>query len=317
MRPTDLIPKMLCDELLRLYQVDPMWLEITTDKDVIQQMNEKGIIYRYGVRTAIPTWTRQLWTNGANVMGMWAVSTWIGQGPKVFLPTVQQQEILQHVDINLLLEDYSQPFEVICIKVDLPPYRAVVVHHYKTCRGDGKAGITCVLHSVDNLHDITTTIRRENEIIEESLHRYDEDVKQDTIQAAKALRIALNCCLCLSNHGHHQRYLFPKELESDQRLEKENSERGERARKRISLAVQCVEFSQEVKLHRTAKPSDSDIPPIPTGRTMPTHWRRGHWHTVACGKGRVDRKRVLYPPVLVRADLFTGDMSNTATTYRG
>lgn len=39
-----------------------------------------------------------------------------------------------------------------------------------------------------------------------------------------------------------------------------------------------------------------------TGRTLPTHWRRGHWRRVAHGEGRSLRTWRFFPPVLVNAE---------------
>jgi hypothetical protein len=37
------------------------------------------------------------------------------------------------------------------------------------------------------------------------------------------------------------------------------------------------------------------------GRSPRTHWRRGHWHTVVCGKGRQEREMRWFRPTLVNA----------------
>lgn len=39
------------------------------------------------------------------------------------------------------------------------------------------------------------------------------------------------------------------------------------------------------------------------GRSPRTHWRRGHWHTVVCGKGRQDREMRWFRPTLVNANI--------------
>ena len=71
--------------------------------------------------------------------------------------------------------------------------------------------------------------------------------------AGRALRVAVNSCLALVNYGCHKEKLFPKQVENDRRLAQEKSERGEKARERLKLAVSVVCFNQEVVLHATEK----------------------------------------------------------------
>jgi hypothetical protein len=74
-----------------------------------------------------------------------------------------------------------------------------------------------------------------------------------------------------------------------------------------------VGFAGKGKAHRTLpvtwigknfKRSESRAagPSTPTGRTQRTHWRRGHWHTIVCGKGRQERQMRWFRPMLVNAN---------------
>ncbi len=299
MRPTDLFPQILIDELLRLYRLDPEWVRWEYLPDD-----------HYQASCVQTTQLRKFWSSGADAFAQFAASVWLANGPKVFIPTLEQCQALEQVAVNLRKEDYSQPYPALLVvlpKDRYAPFTNVLCHNQGTI-------LSCVLHSHNHLHDITTTVARQDTLIEESLQKFDADCAANGPTAGLALRVACNSCLALSHYGNHLDYLFPKEVERDKRLGRERSERGERARSRIPLAVMIASLDQEVKLHRVEHRTHE---PGYTGKSLTCHWRSGHWHTVAHGTGKTQRKRVLYPPVLVRADLFTGDSSNLSTTYKG
>lgn len=300
MRPTDLLPKILIDEFLRLVRIDRNWVGF-------ERMEGNN----YRARPNVPTWLNRVCKTGADWLGMKADSIWLADGPKVFKPTPEQCKALEQVSVNLKIEDYAQPFPAMMIDLqrtgDYGSFKAVNVYH--------EPGVLiAVLHSVGCANDITTTIGTLDGLIEESLVRFDEDCRADAPIAHRALRVAVNSCLALSHFGHHMDYLFPKEVESDRRLAKEDTPRGERARRRLPLAMLEISFAREVVLHRIERKERE--PGVPTGREMPCHWRRGHWAMVACGPQHSERRRTFRPAVMVRADLFSGDKADTTTTYR-
>jgi hypothetical protein len=138
--------------------------------------------------------------------------------------------------------------------------------------------------------------------------------KQEASVCGRALRVAVNSCLALANFGHHAEYLFPKELERDQRqMDREAREhRKERpARDRVKIAPRLVTFLRDVKLHHTEESHEAGEP---QGGEKSTHWRRGHWHAVLHGVGKSQRKLKLYPPVLVRADRIS-EQERISTIY--
>lgn len=297
MRPTDLYPREVIDELLRCARLDRKWVRF-----------EHGPSLTYRAYTETDTWLRQTWFSGADAFAMLAGSVWLLNGPKVFIPTLEQQAALEQVELRLHVSDYSQPFSALLVKVDIPPFIGVTCYHDENL-------IVAVLHSVGHLNDITTTIvDKQVDFIETSVCRFDNDCKDSAPQASRALRVALNSCLALSNYGCHCNYLYPKEVARDQKsVAKDRGDHGKHALKRLALAVQRVSFDNVVHLHRTEGRQQTGET---SGRSVGTHWRRGHWRSQHYGIGNTQVKQVLIAPVLVRADLFTGETSDTTTTYR-
>ncbi len=293
----DIIPDLLAVELRRLATLDRNWVEL----EELEGME-------YKLRVKYPTWVRALWQSGGDGFGMWGYSVWLADGPKVFRPTVEQCRALEQVEVRLELHDYSQPYPAIL--VDLPagyePFESVLCF-----RCD--AGLAAFnLNTKDHLGDIVTTVKTDGRPMEVSLQKFDEDCADTFDVAGRALRVACNSCLALSGYGTVSDYLYPKDAENDRKLARERSDRGARARKRLETSPLLVKFAQDVVLHRTesrrAKPGE------PTGAEMPSHWRRGHWAMQPCGPNHSLRKRILRPPVFVRADRAV-EMSQTTTTY--
>lgn len=314
MKPTDIMPQKMIDELLRLYKLDPHWARW-------QRLDGESPHYNYKCKPVYNTWLTQIVTKGqasrngepvdvggSEWLAMKAGSWWLGGGPKVFKPTKLQLEALKQIEVNILLEDYAQPYPALLVQINEGPFYAVICYFCETERV-----LVCSIMSKGHIHDITTTIATTKNFIEESLVVYDDDCLDVCAHAHRACRIAINACLALAHYGNHLQYLFPKEVQRDRHYAQEQSERGQRARDRLHLAVQIASFDQEVKIHREAKRGE---PGEPTGHEMPPHWRRGHWAMQPYGPSSSLRKRILRKPVMVRSDLFVGDQSQTVTTYK-
>lgn len=309
---SDVLPKMLQEELLRLATLDRQWFTWSYLDNPLPDHPEQRA---YSGRANQPTWVSKIWRRGSDGFSMHAFSIWLVDGPKIFRPTKEQCTALEQVSVNLHLGDYRQPYPAILI--DLPdssyePFHAVLCHHSRSDNGDM---ITVILLSRDHENDITTTVADyQNEHIEQSLVRFDADCSELATTASQALRVATNCCLAMTNFGTVKDYLYPKEVQNDLRLAKEDSERGVKAGIRAALQPQLVRFEKEVVLchHEGGHlPTGAEE----TGREISCHWRRGHWHTVLCGKGKANRKLVYYAPVLVRADKLSEGQEKVVTTY--
>lgn len=303
MRPSDLFHPDVITELLRLYRKNPEWVRYEFDRDA-------GGDYKAHCLERTPC--ADMAKRAHDLIVLWGGSHWLGNGPKFFLPTKEQCEVFENVDVNLTLAEYSQPFPALVVGTDYPPYHATLCYHRP---GHFLAGFA--LSKKEGMDSANVTLS-DDSILEESLSTFpdERESKEVETQAYKCFRVAYNSALFLSNFGHRLSLMFPKEVESDSRLAKEKSDRGERARQRLSLPVYRVSFEQNVSLTKRVVGGDKEDGP-PTNRTVTTHWRRGHWAMQPCGTGRLQRKRIFRPPVMVRADLFTGDPSQTMTTYRG
>lgn len=308
-RAGDLFPAILTDELLRVARIRRDWLEVIPD----QREDRCG----YSVRSRIPTWMSRMWTNGADAFGMWGDSIWLIDGPKLFYPTVAQCEALAQVEVGLTMEDYRQPYPALAVVFPDgwgAPFRACLCH----LSDDGKFAGFGLVDPPSHKDGICITVGMgaASKRLEDVIQRYDQDCLDNAKQAGLAARIALNACLCLVNYGARRGLLFPKEAESDQRLGRENSPRGRKARQRLQTAPEVVTFDREVILHRTEvnhEGGDGEA----SGREVSTHWRRGHWRMQACGHNREERRRLFIKPTFVRADRFGGDVADTTTAYRG
>lgn len=302
-RAFDVVPNQnYLDELVRCRRIGgPNWISWT---DVGPA---DGYGRRYMARCNVRTWLERYVKTGADHFAHKALAEWLFSGPKTFVPTPEQAEALARIDVNLTVDDYSQPFPAVLVEVDEGPYRFVIVYHEPGL-------LVCSILSNQNRHDITTTVGRTDGFIEDSLRRFDEELQPEAKIAHRCLHIAINACLALSNYDVRTELLLPKEVERDKSLCRRTDEIGLKARRRVALAVQQVHFSQEIKLHKTKRASSSGDP---TGRSMPPHWRRGHWRMQAFGPERSLHKRILIPAIFVRSDLFVGELKDTSTVYKG
>lgn len=315
MRPTDLAPRELIEELVRLHRFDRDWLTIRPAPDDDNK-------YRVTIKDTCPTWISDLTNTGLERCEMLLLSRFFGDGPKVFIPTLRQVEVFEQVEVNLSAEEYTQPYEVMAVQ--LPPGRYLKFLYALVYKLDANPAIIITglmtgrsLSLVGNQPNVITTIYgKRGYAMEHYLSKYDDSCTEEEKKVCNlALRVACNSFLALANFGSRMDMLYPKEVERDASLAREKSERGERARRRLALAARQVSFSQEVKLYREEKQAGE--PGQPTGASMPCHWRRGHWAMTPCGPKHSERKRVFRAPVLVRADLFDGDTTNTSVTYKG
>lgn len=302
-RVPDILPARLVEELIRLARINRNWVAVRPIDD--------GKSYQCTPR--YDTWLKPAMSSGADAVGLWATSMWLIDGPKVFRPTVIQCRAMEQVEVRLNFEDYAQPYPALL--VDLPedgkydPFLYVLAF---------KSENTLVFNLIsrENLNDITTTISgwHTHCAIEESLQKFDRDCESTHESASRALRVAANSCLALTNHETATGFLFPQEVERDRRFAAEKTERGERAKERLPLHAMLVAFKQTVILHKTIGEATDEHDP--TDREVNSHWRRGHWARQPYGPNHSLRKLILRPPVLVRADKFLGETADTTTLMK-
>jgi hypothetical protein len=196
--------------------------------------------------------------------------------------------------------------------IELPPgyepFSDCIAHLWD----DGRM-LTLSSHTPDHSWDIVTTIKSNGTPMEASLQKYDASCSEKGEQCIRVTRIAINACLALVNFGCYREHLFPKEAQRDRHLAREQSERGRKAKARLSLAVEEVKFDQHVVLHRSHPDSE---PGEPTGREREFGWVRGHWKMQTHGPGNSLRKRILVKPYMVRADKLVVPLHETSAEYK-
>lgn len=300
-RAYDLIPEVAAKELLRLARIEREWVDFV-------MVNPEKEVYR--AATKHDTWFEKLVKSGQDFFSMHALSIWLVDGPKIFRPTKAQCEAMEHVEVNLTIDDYAQPYPSLLVEFPdarYAPFSSVLVTRTQHL-------LSGCLNTREAKHDIITTIHGNRTTIEHCLCRFDSDIAATHAKiGALALRVAINSCLALVNFGSHKEFLLKKQAESDRRLAQEKSERGTKARERLKTAVSVVSFSQDVILHNTESTSAGEWED--SGREMTSHWRKGHWRRQHFGAKNANVKRIFIKPVLVRGDKFVGDVADTMTTY--
>lgn len=304
MRPSDFCPQELIEAIRATYKKDPQWITVQ-----IPDPDKLELVIHVKNRHPMLAMTN----NASDLLSFMAIGRWLVDGPKLFKATPEQCEAMNHVDVNILPREYTQPYPALMVvlpKEACPPFFAVLCYRDETIA-------VFVLFSHDHKDDITTAVNLQSDkLLEWAIEEFKHDAAYLRDVAAPALRIAANVCLALSHYGCHLDYLLPKEVESDRRLARESTPRGERARGRLPLAMQVANFNQEIKLHHSRIEGSGGEASEPSGRQMSPHWRRGHWRMQAHGEGKALRKRVFIAPVLVRADMFIGDKGDTTTVYK-
>jgi hypothetical protein len=224
--------------------------------------------------------------NGCDWGSIISASEWL-KNPVSVQVTKEHYNVLSQVEVRLHLRDVQMPYRSMCVW--LPKgmmHKAVLLHRYSDKVLIGTS------YSYDNKDDVTTLVRdHEDEMVESSLSKFDETVGDAGKPTHHGLRVAINVLMCMMDRGFRTEYLRPKDIESDQRLAKENTPRGERARSRLKSAVRVCRFEKEERLHVGH-----------TGATVACHWRRGHWAMQPYGPANTLRKRIYRAPQIINAD---------------
>lgn len=301
-RASECWPKILLDEYRRLAAIPEPFVAI----EMLEMPN-------FQCRFLVDTMLRKLFPSGSDICGSVASVAWLKEGPKIVNVTPAQYQVLSNIDVRLELKDFSMPYPTML--VNLPEglkHRYVIIHRYA-------ADILILLTiSHDHQDDVSTIIRQwPGRFVEESLDRYDVDLKNIAETSCQSLRVACNMMLAMSNYGCYSEYLFPKEVEQEKKFIAKGDRPGREGRTasdRLKEQPLLVCLDQHVRLCKHEKEDREES--TPTGREVRTHFRRGHWCMQPYGPGNALRKPVLRPPVIVRADLLTVPASEITTTYQ-
>lgn len=308
MRPQDLIGPNVYWQLTEMMGARS---ELVTYK--MRQQDEGGGIEFFmdeAVCERVLSTNDDVWNHSQTYAGLLAVTRWLSDGPKMFLAKEHECLAMEAVDLNIDQADYQQPYP--CIAVVFP---RGMYDPFLGCLAFANDDILIGFLSAERCPVSAFVVRSYAKAVrmESMIHTFGENVRQWQEPGSKAFRVGFNLCLALANFGCQAEILFKKDFERDQRLAGERSDRGARARRRVALAAQRLCFNQEVRLHKDERPAGGGEP---LGGSVTTHWRRGHWAMQPFGEKQSQRKRIFRKPVLVRADLFTGDMTKSSTTYR-
>jgi hypothetical protein len=266
----------------------------------------------------------------------YVMSRMLSEGPKVFGFDALTCEALENFDLSVSTADYLQPFPTVTIELpqDYTKKRVVPFDEgthapdYLVIRHEPQAGCVLVLMHMTSLQVLTRLLTLDpawtlEEMWEKGQRTWDAKDSMSMTTEEKALgsslsKLALNVCLMATAYGVKR--LGPSNPAHYERLQKyaklarkRGREQQEKADLEVRIAPVRYALAQEVTLfHQEPGSVESNGT---GGWTVSPHWRRGHWRWQPCGPGRLERRRVAIPSVLVNAHLFVGKegdkMANT------
>ena len=307
----------IINELVRLYQFSPNWLDFKYDEDHKLMCRSKYI-------TLLSSLIKNITPNG--LISLQTIINFLMHGPKIYTMSELQWETFNHIDLNISVTDYMQPYPEMLI--EFPKnllYTHLLIRRFEF---EDKPILNGILISHNRFDDISVLLHDYNKtksLQEIIMFDYDKllSVSVDKSNLSNKYSVipnflcaAFNSCMALANFPHTKNYKYIADVERDKHFAKENSERGRKARERLASPVYQVSFDQNVVLHKqesNKKNNDSNS----TGQKITCHWRRGHWAMQPHGPKMSLRKRIFKHPVLVNSELFLGNYSSTTVHYKG
>ncbi len=267
-----------------------------------------------------------------------AVSRLIADGPKLFRPTAEQFEAMEHVALDIPPEDFRAPYPAIVVSIpndcrnalakrfhiplDIMPTMVMI----RERREPGQAPTVIIVIPFRGAEEcFIFSAQPENPTIEVVINRRVRDnrvvplsTEPDNVQNEQQCgtviaRAAMNLCLMLTHYGHKDGGpLNPADYQKHrQKKHLQHFKFGD---------FLTVNMKQTVVVR--SRPTPTDNPPGPgSGVEMRPHWRRGHWR---CYPGAAAIRAAGTPvpllfvrPCLVRGDRASGDLSASETVYSG
>jgi hypothetical protein len=259
-------------------------------------------------------------SNHVNVGIYWAFSKVFADGPKLFYPTYEQCEALEHVEVNLGLEDYQQAYDAILIYLP-KEYITKVEAEMGYC----PEGILCFktpkllflsnLDTRNNTGDVMRAISKETDLesfLQTNKVMGSQDVSMTEMrQSERIQRLALNLNLLLCHYPIKTELQIPESVKAQLALPNRAKRREAEALVRKCPAI--ISFEQEI-IVRESRTSDSENH---SGGIVSPHWRKGHWMVFKNPRYVNHPKPKFIKPIFVNADKFLGQKSNTKTLYKG
>jgi len=271
----------------------------------------------------------------SSVFGIYADAMMLGEGIKVFYPTVEECEAMLQVSLDIPFSAYRQPFPSFAIKlpaafvaaqaeahgVRFPcvlTTRVMEAERIIVAKAEYGAGLDGMINLIADRPAYPT--------LEDAIKVRGSvrgDVREYELCEA-AQRLAMNFALILTGYRTRLRFQDPGAyLAASKLLGK--SERAARiaGAEKMALLTKVIEFEQEVKFFdredREQEAVHAGGDQIGSHASPRPHWRRGHWrrqpgYRDVLAAGLVP-KLTFIRPVLVNALRFVGDRSDTTTTY--
>jgi hypothetical protein len=250
----------------------------------------------------------------------------VGGGSKIFFPTADECEAMQHISLNVPRQDYRQPFPGVAIVipkeagqslrfngkgvvVEQAPSLLIVYH-------DPAGWIFLSVFFEETVCSCAIDMTLDLTLEEELRLSDDTDEALITRDYAKVLwRIAFNSCLLMTHYKTISHYAEPDRasfLEKKLRTAKKVSEKV-RDSNRIEMltAPKVLRFEQHVHIFRRETGVKSETSGNGTQSIMPPHWRLGHWAMQPYGPESSLRKRIFRPATFVNSHLFVGKHCDT------
>ena len=268
----------------------------------------------------------------------YVMSRTLAEGPKVFAFDALTCEALENFDLSVATADYLQPFPSVVVELPADYARKRVVPFeegshapdFVIVRHEPGAGCVLVTMRLTSGQVLTRLLKLDpawtlEEMWEKGKRAWGAGdtlgmTPEEAALGSALSKLALNVCLLATAYG--ARCLGPANPPHFERLKryaklarKRGREQQEKADLEVRLVPMRYTFAQEVTLYQKER-ATGQYGNGEGGWTVSPHWRRGHWRSQACGAGRVERRRVAIPSVLVNAHLVAGAPSDTQTVYR-
>ncbi len=255
--------------------------------------------------------------------GIFLVSQLLGGGPKIYRPTAEETEALEHVELRLPVSDYEQPFETFAVEF---PAAYASKRKIPEVSGPGESDpYLAIAHRAASW--LLVGVFMEGNIVDiigvdltDSGRSMEATLDNNVAEGAHAknlkrlLRVTLNSCLLLTNYGCVRvGYDDPKGVKKLKERANRNDAQAEWHRHLLAATPVVYRVDQHIKLFRERRyvRRDGDGE---SGRQVGPHWRNGHWCWQPHGPGNTLRKKIMRPGLFVNPHLFFGQMSDTNVT---
>lgn len=270
-----------------------------------------------------------------------ACADFFGSGPKLFRPTEEQFESMEHVTLDISPSDFRSPYSSIAIAipngarkrianttgVKIENFPTLILVHQYLHPVTGIASWTVISRFGKTEQTTMFSQVRLNETVEEAICRrvnaigdgnlsnsWDVEPEKEQARAQEFLvRTALNLCLMMTHYGSQVGGpVNPKDYEKH------------RSKKHLNHLKygDCltVTMKQDIVVRSPGHMGTGKVG-VGTGTEVRPHWRKGHWRAMP---GQAERRArgekvdlVFVRPCLVRSDRVVGDLSATEVTYHG